>query len=83
MNGQKFYRYCLFLVLIIGSPINAISQTITVGAKNFNEGYLLSEILSQLLEENGFNIDRKFNLGGTLICFEALKNSSQKPCIVH
>jgi osmoprotectant transport system permease protein len=49
-------------------------KTISIGAKNFNEGYLLSEILAQLFESNGFQIDRKYNLGGTLICFEALKN---------
>ncbi|MBK9334071.1 MAG: hypothetical protein IPM96_17115 [Ignavibacteria bacterium] len=46
------------------------SQTIKVGAKHFNEGYILSEILSQLLERNGYEVERKFNLGGTLICYE-------------
>jgi osmoprotectant transport system permease protein len=52
------------------------SQTIKVGAKHFNEGYILSEIISQLLEHNGYKIDRIFNLGGTLICFDALKNGA-------
>lgn len=50
------------------------SQSISIGAKNFNEGYLLSEILAQLFESNGFQVKRNYNLGGTLICFEALKN---------
>jgi len=51
------------------------AQTIRVGAKHFNEGYILSEIVSQLLESNGYTVERKFNLGGTLICFEALRNN--------
>lgn len=50
-------------------------EKITVGAKHFNEGYILSEILSQLLESNGYEVERKFNLGGTLICYEALTNN--------
>lgn len=50
------------------------SKPISIGAKNFNEGYLLSEILAQLFESNGIQVKRHFNLGGTLVCFEALKN---------
>lgn len=50
-------------------------EKVTVGAKHFNEGYILSEILSQLLESSGYEVERKFNLGGTLICYEALKNN--------
>ncbi len=52
------------------------AQTIRVGAKHFNEGYILSEIISQLLESEGYTIERKYNLGGTLVCFEALKNNA-------
>lgn len=36
------------------------------------ESYLLAEIMAQLLEANGFEIDRKFGFGGTLICYSAL-----------
>jgi osmoprotectant transport system permease protein len=54
------------------------SQTknkVVVGAKHFNEGYILSEIISIILEYNGYEVERKFNLGGTAVCFEALKNN--------
>lgn len=54
---------------------NVNAQTIRVGAKHFNEGYILSEILSQLLESEGYKVERKFNLGGTLVCYEALINN--------
>jgi osmoprotectant transport system permease protein len=50
------------------------SQVIRIGAKHFNEGYLLAEIIAQYLENKNYEIERKFNLGGTLICFSALKN---------
>lgn len=60
----------LFFVQVCG----IYSQTVKVGAKHFNEGYILGEILSQLIESKGFKVDRRFNLGGTLICYEALIN---------
>ncbi len=67
-------RLILFISLLFWS-LHTQAQTIRVGAKHFTEGYILSEIISQLLEANGLKVDRKYNLGGTLICFEALKNS--------
>ena len=63
----------LLLFLPPGS-VSAPRQTIVVGSKHFNEGYILSEIMAQLLEDRGFQVDRKFGLGGTLICFDALRN---------
>jgi osmoprotectant transport system permease protein len=56
---------------------NAIAQQkIIVGSKHFNEGYILSEIVAQLLENEGFTVERKFNLGGTAISFEALRTGA-------
>jgi osmoprotectant transport system permease protein len=55
--------------------IDINAQTLRVGAKHFNEGYILSEIISQLLENEGYKVERKFNLGGTLVCYEALINN--------
>nr|WP_236676048.1 glycine betaine ABC transporter substrate-binding protein [Chryseolinea lacunae] len=51
----------------------AQAQNVTVGAKHFTEGYILSEIMAQLLEANGFTVDRKYNLGGTMVCYKALE----------
>ncbi len=44
-----------------------------VGSKMDGESYLLAEITSQLLESEGFNVERKFGFGGTLICYNALQ----------
>lgn len=48
------------------------SRAIVVSSKNFTESYLLAEIMSQRLEIAGYKVERKFGLGGTLICYEAL-----------
>lgn len=51
-----------------------ISQPIKIGCKHFNENYILAEIMAQLLEARGYQVERNFGLGGTLICYQALVN---------
>ncbi len=41
-------------------------QRIVVGSKDFTESIILAEILSQMLERDGFRVDREFELGGNL-----------------
>ncbi|HLT06327.1 MAG TPA: glycine betaine ABC transporter substrate-binding protein [Cyclobacteriaceae bacterium] len=48
------------------------NDRITVGAKHFNEGYILGEMIALLLEDAGYRVDRRFNLGGTAVTFEGL-----------
>jgi osmoprotectant transport system permease protein len=48
-------------------------KTLSVGSKNFTESYLLAEMISQVLEAEGFEVKRKFGLGGTAITFRALE----------
>jgi len=46
-----------------------------VGAKNFTEQTVLAELLAQYLESKlAIKVDRRANLGGTLICHEAVKS---------
>lgn len=61
-------------LLFAGGGNAAAGRTVVVGSKHFNEGYILAEVIAQLLEDRGFSVARKFGLGGTLVCFEALKN---------
>ncbi len=67
----------ILLSLFAGSggiaPASNDQQPVAVGSKNFNEGYILAEIVSQTLESRGMAVDRRFGLGGTLVCFEALR----------
>jgi osmoprotectant transport system substrate-binding protein len=50
----------------------AFAQTIKVGSKNFTEQYILAEIYAAALEGAGIKVERKINLGGTLIAHQAL-----------
>ena len=48
--------------------------TIAIGSKNFTEQIVLGEILAQQVEAHtSLAVDRRFNLGGTFICHEAIK----------
>ena len=50
-------------------------RPITVGSKNFTEQVILGEIVAQHLEHRlGRTVDRKLNLGGTLLAHQALLN---------
>ena len=49
-------------------------SVVTVGSKNFTEQLILGEMYAQLLEANGIKVQRKLNLGGTIVAHDALKN---------
>jgi osmoprotectant transport system permease protein len=55
-------------------PSCLFSQKIVVGSKFDTEGRILGELVAQLLENRGFEVQRRLGLGATLICFQALVN---------
>jgi osmoprotectant transport system substrate-binding protein len=63
------------LVSACGSAPSPSAKPIVIGSKPFTEGVLLSELAAQLIEGNTqLKVERKFNLGGTIVAFNALKN---------
>lgn len=46
--------------------------TITVGSKNFTEQIILGEMISLMLEDAGYDVERRLNLGGLAVVHEAL-----------
>lgn len=51
------------------------AEPIVIGGKHFTEQEIIGEILALLLETNlGIPIERKLNMGGTMICFNALRS---------
>lgn len=51
------------------------SERIVVGSKNFSEQVLLGEIVAQQIERRtALTVDRRLNLGGTLICDQAIRS---------
>jgi glycine betaine/choline ABC-type transport system substrate-binding protein len=48
-------------------------KQVTVGSTNFYEQEILGELYAQILEANGFTVERKFQLGNREIVFPALE----------
>lgn len=65
-------RYLSILLLLWCAYAFCDTKPLVVASKDFNESYILGEMVAQTLESEGFLVERKFGLGGTLICFEAL-----------
>ena len=82
MRGKKFYIILASLLILTlaftgcgnGSDTAGGKDKIVVGSKNFNENIVLGELMAQLIEaKTDLQVERKLNLGGTLVCFQALK----------
>lgn len=56
----------------MSGSVFAANEKLVIGSKMHGESYLLAEIMAQVLENSGYEIDRKFGFGGTLICYNAL-----------
>ncbi len=66
---------CILFVLMLAGC--ASKPRIIVGSKNFTEQVVLAEIIAQQIEKKtGIEVERKIDLGGTLLAQEALKNGS-------
>jgi osmoprotectant transport system permease protein len=61
-------------VVLLSTVVSARRPaSIVVGSKNFTEQVLLGELVAQIIERDaGVSVDRRLNLGGTLICDRAL-----------
>ncbi|WP_106477037.1 glycine betaine ABC transporter substrate-binding protein [Phytohalomonas tamaricis] len=65
-------RITLLMVLMLTAGIAQAAETISIGSKADREGHLLGEIFAQKLENDGFNVDRRFGLGQTVVSYQAL-----------
>ncbi|MDD9150810.1 glycine betaine ABC transporter substrate-binding protein [Sporolactobacillus sp. CQH2019] len=84
---RLFIGLSIFAVVVIAGLILIVSlqnnkpsssssatsaKTITIGSKNFTESLILGEMYADALENAGYKVNRKLNLGGTLVAHEAL-----------
>jgi osmoprotectant transport system substrate-binding protein len=68
MDRTKIIALLMLLAAGCGRPARVV-----VGSKNFSEQVLLGEILAQQIERRtGLPVERKLNLGGTMLAQEAL-----------
>ena len=73
--GCRVQSILLLIALIMPLPLPGQERTrpIVVASKPFGESYLLAEMAAQLLEANGYRVDRRLGLGATEIAFAALR----------
>jgi len=78
MRIMKIIKIFLGFVFLISFQLSILiegieaQEKIGVGSKGFTEQLILGNMVSLLLENSGFKVDRKIGLGGTVICHEAI-----------
>ncbi|HSF69657.1 MAG TPA: glycine betaine ABC transporter substrate-binding protein [Nitrospira sp.] len=73
--GRTEIVACVIVWLCVSAGMVGCTREdpITVGSKNFTEQVVLGEIVAQHLEHRlGLRVDRKLNLGGTMLAHQAL-----------
>ena len=70
---KRFSKLLCLLVIAAGLSSCSHSDRVVVGSKNFTEQVIMGEMLAQQIErKTHLPVDRKLNLGGTIVCHEAL-----------
>jgi len=65
--------FALLVILAAGGCNKGGGETIVVGSKNFTEQIVLAELFAQQIEaHSALHVERRLNLGGTVICHDAL-----------
>ncbi|KHD37153.1 ABC transporter permease [Clostridium acetobutylicum] len=77
----KIVAAILIVVAIISGSImfynSQNKKVIVIGSKNFNEQLILGNMVASLIEHNtDYKVERKLNLGGTSVAFNALKSGN-------
>jgi osmoprotectant transport system substrate-binding protein len=74
LRMEKVAFLLLASVVVIATGCGARhKETIVVGSKNFTEQIVLAELFAQQIEaHSSLHVERRVNLGGTLLCHQAL-----------
>ena len=81
-RSRRPLRASATLVAVVGlllaasalGPRGGRGERVVVASKNFTEQVLLGEILAAVLEDRGFSVERRLNLGGTSLCHAAVQS---------
>lgn len=65
----------LVLLLLVGCASQEAGKTVRVASKDFTEQFILGEMYALLLEDAGYTVERKLNLGATPVAHESLLNN--------
>ncbi len=70
---KKFSKLLCLACMFVAFSSCSGRDRIVIGSKNFTEQVILGEVLAQQIErKTGLEVDRRLNLGGTLVCHESL-----------
>jgi osmoprotectant transport system substrate-binding protein len=70
---RRLLNVTLAVLAAIALAPAVAQQPVRVGSKNFTEQFVLAELYAQAMEAAGIKVERKINLGGTLIAHKALE----------
>ena len=73
MKPSRLVTAATFAIVASFALVAHAQQPVRVGSKNFTEQFVLAEIYGQALEAAGIKVEKKLNLGGTLIAHKALE----------
>jgi len=76
MKKKIMIMFAALLVMTLAlSGCGGEKKSVVIGSKDFSENIILGEMFAQLIENNtDIEVVRKLNMGGTFVCFEAIKN---------
>lgn len=70
---RRFSKFFCVILLCVALVSCSHPDRIVVGSKNFTEQVILGELVAQQIErKTHLQVDRRLNLGGTLVCHDAL-----------
>jgi osmoprotectant transport system permease protein len=70
---KRFSRLLCLVLIVAGLASCSRGDRIVIGSKNFSESVILGELLAQQIEhKTHLPVDRRLNLGGTLVCHDAM-----------
>jgi osmoprotectant transport system substrate-binding protein len=67
MLNRILARLTLSLLFLLGASGSAYASNIVVGGKKFTEQQLVAEMTAQLLRANGFSVDKRPDLGSSVL----------------
>jgi osmoprotectant transport system substrate-binding protein len=81
LQNNKKRQILVFTILTAALLLSACAPaqpgsvgSVAVGSKDFTEQFIVAEMYAQILENAGFTVERKLNLGGTPIAHQSIVN---------
>lgn len=74
MKKVSVFLIMVLLFVSLGASCGNNKDKISIGSKDFTESYILAELYALALEDKGFEVERKLNLGGTSVTMAAMES---------